>query len=322
VKEPIGSERDAGDLYPPTEPHESGFLSVSGGYRLAYEICGNPAGRPVVFLHGGPGAGCWPVHRRLFDPEAYRIILFDQRGAGRSTPAASLEANTTAELVKDIETLREHLRVRRWVVCGGSWGSTLALTYAAAHPQACRALVLRGIWMGRQSDLEWWLKALPMVYPEYWQAFVEHIPQAERHDLLDAYYRRLTHPDPAVHMPAAVAWVTYETQCETLLCIEHPEAPADTSTLAMARIEAHYMKHAWFGASELLDSVPKFRHVPGAIVHGRYDMLCPVDAAVALAAAWPQARLHIAPDAGHSALEPTTRRLLIAATDRFRSLDD
>ncbi len=316
-------ERGGGNLYPEIEPYETGFLQVSGGHRLVYDLCGNPRGRPVVFLHGGPGAGCWAVHRRFFDPEAYRIILFDQRGAGRSTPAASLEANTTAHLVDDIETLRRHLDVRRWVVFGGSWGSTLALAYAATHPDACRALVLRGIWLCRNSDLHWWFKGIRMFYPEYWRAFVAHVPASERDDLLDAYCRRLTNPDPAIHMPAAVSWVTYETRCETLLPAENSEAPADAGTLAMARIEAHYMRHASFlGATQLLDSVPIFRHVPAVIVHGRYDMLCPVDGAIALAEAWPEATLAIAPDAGHSALEPATRRLLVAATDRFRSLDD
>ncbi|HEY4647267.1 MAG TPA: alpha/beta fold hydrolase, partial [Steroidobacteraceae bacterium] len=205
------------DLYPPIEPYETGFHPVSDGHCLAYELCGNPHGRPVVFLHGGPGAGCTPTHRRFFDPAVYKIVLFDQRGAGRSTPAASVDANTTAHLVDDIESLRRHLRTDRWAVFGGSWGSTLGLAYAAAHPEACRALILRGIWLCRPIDLQWWFDGIRLVYPEYWQAFVARIPPAERHDLLDAYLRRLLAPDPAVHMPAAIAWEKYETSCERLM---------------------------------------------------------------------------------------------------------
>lgn len=315
--------RSTGNLYPEIEPYATGFLPVSGGHRLAYELCGNPEGRPVVFLHGGPGAGCGTVHRRFFDPAVYRIFLLDQRGAGRSTPAARIDANTTADLVADIETFRRHFDVRRWVVFGGSWGSTLALAYAAAHPDVCRALVLRGIWLCRRSDLEWWFDGLRIIFPEYWQEFVSHIPEAERDDLLEAYFRRLIDPDPAVHMPAAVAWVTYETRCETLLPHAGGQESPSESTLALARIEAHYMRHdSFLGKTELLDAVPGFRHVPAVIVHGRYDMLCPVDGAVALARAWPEATLLIVPDAGHSALEPGTRQRLIEATDRFRSIDD
>jgi len=311
------------DLYPPIEPYETGFHPVSDGHCLAYELCGNPHGRPVVFLHGGPGAGCTPTHRRFFDPAVYKIVLFDQRGAGRSTPAASVDANTTAHLVDDIESLRRHLRTDRWAVFGGSWGSTLGLAYAAAHPEACRALILRGIWLCRPIDLQWWFDGIRLVYPEYWQAFVAHIPPAERHDLLDAYLRRLLAPDPAVHMPAAIAWEKYETSCERLMPPDQNVSLPAANPLAMPRIEAYYMRHASFlRENELIDAVPRFRHVPGVIVHGRYDMLCPVEAAVALAAAWPEAQLTIVPDAGHSALEPGTRRQLVAATDRFRDLVD
>ncbi len=311
------------DLYPPIEPYETGFLSVSGGHRLAYELCGNPDGRPVVFLHGGPGAGCTPTHRQFFDPAAYKIVLFDQRGAGRSTPAASIDDNTTAHLVGDIESIRRHFNIERWVVFGGSWGSTLALAYAAAHPEACRALVLRGIWLCRPIDMQWWFDGIRLIYPEYWQAFVDHIPPSERHDLLEAYLRRLLDPDPAIHMPAAIAWEKYETSCERLLPPDGADSSPQQNVLSMPRIEAYYMHHASFlRENELIDAVPRFRHVPGVIVHGRYDMLCPVDAAVALAAAWPEATLSIVPDAGHSALEPGTRRQLVAATDRFRDLDD
>lgn len=319
----MNDERSGGDLYPPIEPYETGVLAVSDGHRLAYELCGNPQGRPVVFLHGGPGAGCATVHRRFFDPAVYRIVLFDQRGSGRSTPAASIEANTTPDLVRDIEALRRHLDVRRWVVFGGSWGSTLALAYAAKHPEACRALVLRGIWLSRPSDLTWWLEGLRIFFPEHWHAFVRYIPAGERGDLLEAYFRRLVDLDPAVHMPAAAAWVTYEASCETLLPRAEPPEPPNIGTLALARIEAHYMRNAAFlSEGELLGAVPRFRHVPAVIVHGRYDMLCPVDGAVELAEEWRTAALTIVPDAGHAALEPGIRRALIEATDRFRALDD
>jgi proline iminopeptidase len=310
------------DLYPAIEPYESGFLPVADGHRLAYELCGNPNGTPVVFLHGGPGAGCTPTHRRFFDSNAYRIVLFDQRGAGRSTPYASIIDNTTAHLVADIETLRQHLRIERWVVFGGSWGSTLGLAYAAAHPEACRALILRGIWLCRPIDIRWWFEDLRLVYPDYWQEFAGHIAPDERHDLLGAYLRRLTHPDPTIHMPAAVAWERYEMSCATLLPSRKNGAAPRASVLSMSRIEAHYMHHgAFLRDSELIDSVPRFRHVPGVIVHGRYDMLCPVEGAVALATAWPEAMLSIVADAGHSALEPATRRQLVAATNRFRTQD-
>jgi proline iminopeptidase, Neisseria-type subfamily len=272
-----------------------------------------------VFLHGGPGAGCNPTHRRFFDPAVYRIVLFDQRGAGRSTPLASVHENTTQHLVSDIETLRRHLHIDRWVVFGGSWGSTLALAYAAAHPEACRALVLRGIWLCREIDLDWWFGPIRLIYPEYWQAFVDPIPAEERGDLLGAYLRRLLDPDPAVHMPAAITWDRYETSCATLM---PPVAePLRANMLSMPRLEAHYMHHRCFmRENELIDAVPRFRHVPGVIVHGRYDMLCPVEGALELAAAWPAAQLVIVPDAGHAATEPGIRRALVAATDRFRNL--
>jgi proline iminopeptidase len=310
---------DLRDLYPPIEPYHTGALHVSGGHRLVYEQCGNPAGRPVVFLHGGPGAGCTPIHRQFFDPRVYRIVLFDQRGAGRSTPYASIVENTTAHLVSDIESIRQHLNIRQWVVFGGSWGSTLALAYAAAHPEACRALVLRGIWHCRAIDLTWWFENIRMVYPDYWRAFAEHIPSQERGDLLDAYLRRLLDPNPAIHLPAAISWDTYETSCEKLLPAALTPNASIEGILAMPRLEAYYMRNsAFLRENELIDAVPRFRHVPAEIVHGRYDMLCPLEGAVTLAAAWPEARLSIVPDGGHSALERGIRQKLVAATDRFR----
>jgi proline iminopeptidase len=314
---------DVPDLYPPIEPYDSGFLVVSADHTLAYEICGNPSGRPVVFLHGGPGAGCTAMHRRFFDPCAYKIVLFDQRGAGRSTPVASVVDNTTAHLVSDIESLRLHLGIERWIVFGGSWGSTLALAYAAAHPEACRALVLRGVWLCRESDIDWWFAQLRFVYPEHWADFASHIPRDERCDLLQAYLRRLLDPDPAVHRPAAAAWEKYEMSGATLLPKGNDHGLAPANALSLSRIEAHYMHHRCFmRENELLDAVPRFRHVPGVIIHGRYDMLCPVEGAFTLAAAWPEATLSIVPDAGHSATEPGIRRELVAAMDRFRNLDE
>ncbi len=311
------------DLYPPIEPHEEGVLPVGDGHRLAYELCGNPRGRPVVFLHGGPGSACVPEHRRFFDPGHWRIVLFDQRGAGRSRPLASLAANTTADLVGDIEAVRRHLGISRWVVFGGSWGSTLALAYAGTHPEACRALVLRGIWLCRPADLDWWLYGARIVYPDYWAEFAGHVPAAERGDLLAAYSRRLDDPDPAIHMPAAVAWKTWETRCATLMPNAAAKQAADGRTLAMARLEAHYFRHGAFVTPDgLLAGVDRFRQVPGVIVHGRYDMICPLDGARQLADAWPEAGFVVVPDAGHSAFEPGIRRQLVAATDRFRGLGE
>ena len=306
------------ELYPPLSPYDSGVLPVSGGHRLAYEICGNRQGFPAVFLHGGPGAGCAPSHRRFFDPAVYRIVLFDQRGAGQSTPYASIENNTTADLVEDIEQLRRHLGIERWLVFGGSWGSTLALAYAARHAERCAALVLRGIWLCRPRDLQWWFEGIRMVFPDYWKDYVGHIPEAERGDLLAAYSRRLNDPDPTVHTPAAVAWDRYETLCSRLLPVG---AGAGGSRLALARLEAHYMTHgAFLRPNELVEAVPRFRHVPGIIIHGRYDMLCPLEGAFELAAAWPEASLEVVANAGHSALEPGISQRLVAATDRFRAL--
>jgi len=310
------------DLYPAIEPYETGMLDVGDGHRLFYELSGNPNGKPVVFLHGGPGSGCTPDHRRFFDPARYRIVLFDQRGAGRSLPTASIENNTTQHLVADIERLRRHLGIARWVVFGGSWGSTLGLAYIAAHPEACVAIALRGIWLCRKPDLDWWLYGLRTVFTETWDAFAGYLPEAERGDLLENYFRRLIDPDPAVHMPAAVAWKTYESRCTTLIPSAGAEKPPTPRTLAMSRIEAHYIRHmAFLGQTELLDALPRFRHVPAVIVHGRYDMICPAEGAVTLHRAWPEAGFTMVPDAGHSAMEPGIRRALVAATDRFADLD-
>jgi proline iminopeptidase len=307
------------ELYPVIEPYQTGVLEVSGGHHLSYEVCGNPNGLPAVFLHGGPGAGCEADHRRFFDPSFYRIVLFDQRGAGRSIPSASIENNTTAYLVDDIETLRRRLEVDQWLVFGGSWGSTLALAYAAAHPHTCLGLILRGIWICRPVDLRWQFYDARRVFPEHWQLFAEHVPPAERDDLLGAYWKRLNDPDPAVHLPAANRWAAYESNCLSLLPSVQAKMPTHTNMLAMARIEAHYMRNrAFLRQGQLLQGISRFRSVPGVIVHGRYDMLCPVDGAFTLAKAWPEARFSIVPNAGHAVTEPGILSQLVEATDRFR----
>lgn len=309
-------------LYPAIEPHETGFLEVTGGHTLAYEVSGNPDGQPVVFLHGGPGVGCVPDHRRFFDPKAYRIVLFDQRGAGRSFPNASIDNNTTQDLVEDIEALRIHLAVKDWVVFGGSWGSTLALAYGVTYPGSCRAFVLRGTWLCRQVDLDWWFRGIKSVFPDNWRAFAEFVPPVDRDNLLEAYFARLVDPDPAVHMPAAVAWKTYERRCATLLGGPMTDMPAVESTLAVSRLEAHYMRNlAFLGSGELLRGISRLRHLPSIMVHGRYDMICPIEGAFAVAEAWPEAELCIVPDAGHSAWEPGICKRLVEATDSFRSLE-
>lgn len=311
------------ELFPPIEPYATGKLPLDGRHTMYWEQCGNPHGQPVVFLHGGPGAGATPTHRRFFDPLAYRIIIFDQRGAGRSAPLGELADNTTGHLVADMERLREHLGVERWVVFGGSWGSTLALAYAQLYPERCRALVLRGIFLCRRSEVDWFLYGIRTVFPEPWRQFVSLIPEAERADLLAAYYRRLTDPDPAVHLPAARAWSVYEGGCSTLL--PNPDTVAafgeDRMALGLARIEAHYFTHEIRGpADDLVAGINRIRRIPATIVQGRYDMVCPPVSADELARAWPEAHYVVVNDAGHSAMEPGIRAQLVAATERAKRL--
>ena len=310
-------------LFAPIEPFDSGFLAVDDRHRLYWEQSGRPDGVPVVFLHGGPGAGCAPTHRRFFDPEHYRIILFDQRGAGRSTPAGSLVDNTTPHLVADMERLRRELGVERWVVFGGSWGSTLGLAYAQAHPNRCRALVLRGIFLGDEIEIDWFLHGIGRFFPEAYRAFAEAIPAAERDDLLGAYYRRLTGGDRAARRGAALAWSRYEGSCSTLLPSQDTVLNFSELDFAerLARIEAHYFVHRLFvPEGGLLAGVESIRHIPAVIVQGRYDMVCPIMTADRLARAWPEATYDIVADAGHAALEPGIRRALISATERFKRL--
>jgi len=311
------------ELYPPLEPFASGMSTLDGRHQMYWEEAGNSRGVPVVFLHGGPGAGATPAHRRFFDPGHYRIVVFDQRGAGRSRPHAELADNTTPHLVADIETLRRQRGIDRWIVFGGSWGSTLALAYAEAHPERVRALVLRGIFLGRQREIDWFLYGARAVFPEAWRAFAECIPESERGDLLAAYCRRLGDSDPAVHMPAARTWSAYEGACSTLLPnAETANAFAeDRTALGLARIEAHYFHNRAFLADDaLVAGVGRLRRLPATIIQGRYDMVCPIESADDLARAWPEANYVIVPDAGHSAMEPGIRAALVAAMERCKTL--
>jgi len=309
------------DLFPPLEPYSTGTLRPDGRHSLYYEQCGNPSGVPVLFLHGGPGAGATPAHRRFFDPSFYRIVIFDQRGAGRSTPTAELTDNTTQQLIADIEMLRTLLGVDRWLLFGGSWGSTLALAYGEAHPQRCLGFVLRGIFLCRDSEVDWFLHGLAQVFPEPHRAFAGFLPESERGDLLGHYYRRLTNPDPSVHRPAARAWSAYEAACSTLLPNADNVAAVndDRVALALARIEAHYFVNRIFlPLNALMDNLPRIARLPAVIVHGRYDMVCPIGTADMLARAWPGSEFSIVADAGHSAMEPGVRAALVGATERFK----
>jgi proline iminopeptidase len=311
------------DLFPEIEPYASGRLPLGGSHVMYWEQAGNPRGTPVLFLHGGPGAGAAAAHRRFFDPRYYRIIIFDQRGCGRSLPHGELAGNTTPNLVADIEALRRHLNVRRWILFGGSWGSTLALAYGVRWPEHCAGFVLRGIFLGTQKEVSWFLYGMGTFFPEAWRNFSEALPDSERSDLLANYYSRLTHPDPAIHMPVAAAWSRYETVCSNL--IPRPEEPsavftADAAALALARIEAHYFVHDVFlEDGELLKKARRLRHIPSIIVQGRYDMVCPIVTADALAHSWPEAKYVIVPDAGHSAMEPGIRAALVRATEAMKA---
>lgn len=308
-------------LFAEVEPYASGWLAVGGGHEIYWETCGNPRGAPVVFLHGGPGGGSLPHHRRFFDPAFWRIVLFDQRGAGRSIPAASIADNTTAHLVADLERLREALGIARWLLFGGSWGATLALAYAEAHAERCLGLVLRGIFLARPAEIEWFVYGMRHIFPEAWRAFAGFLPEHERGDLLRNYYRRLVDPNPAVHLPASRAWDRYEGACSTLLPQEG-SMPIDTdaAALSIARIEAHYFVHdAFLGDNQLLRNVARIRALPCTIVQGRYDIVCPTATADELARAWPEAEYVIVPDAGHSVREPGITRELVAAVERMRA---
>lgn len=310
-------------IYPETEPFNQGRLKVSDLHEIYFEEVGNPKGKPVLFIHGGPGGGIEPSHRRYFDPKKFRVILFDQRGCGQSTPYAELKENTTWDLVADIEKLRHHLKVEQWIVFGGSWGSTLALLYAETHPTHVSAMVLRGIFLCRKQEIDWFYqKGASHVFPDFWEPYREAIPAEERGDFVRAYYKRLTDPNRAVRMPAARAWSVWEGSTSRLIPDRGMiDATGDDEFAeAFARIECHYfingiwMRHD----NQILEDVHKIRHIPCEIVHGRYDVVCPVENAWDLHKAWPESRLHIVADAGHSAKEPGILVKLIEAMERLK----
>ncbi|MBX7080899.1 MAG: prolyl aminopeptidase [Nannocystaceae bacterium] len=310
-------------FYPEIEPYETGMLQVSDIHSIYYEQSGNPRGKPVVFLHGGPGGGTDPKQRRFFDPAVYRIVLFDQRGCGKSRPHAELTDNTTWHLVADMELLRERLGIATWQVFGGSWGSTLALAYAQKHPERVSELVLRGIFMLRHKELAWFYQeGASALFPDAWEKYLAAIPAAEHADLIAAYHRRLTSPDPAVQLAAARAWSVWEASTSFLYPSDDfiAHAGEDAFATAFARIECHYFTHGGFFEVEdqLLRDVGRIRHVPAVIVQGRYDVVCPMMSAWDLHRAWPEAQFEVVPDAGHSAYEPGIVHALVQATDRFR----
>jgi proline iminopeptidase len=309
-------------MYPAIEPYRHGFLITGDGHEVYWELCGNPKGKPVIFLHGGPGSGCSTTYRRLFDPKRYNVLLFDQRGCGRSKPHASLENNTTWHLVADIERLRtEILKTEESLVFGGSWGSTLALAYAQKHSERVNALILRGIFTARHSELQWFYQeGASLLFPDAWEDFLAPIPPIERNDLAGAYRKRLTSSDHAVQLEAAHAWSQWEDRTITLLPNKrHQQAHArDEAALAFARIENHYfVNHAFMEEGQLLRDAYKLKDIPGVIVQGRYDVCTPATTAWALHKAWPEAEFHLVDDAGHAFDEPGNLKLLLAATDKF-----
>ena len=309
-------------LYPSIEPYRTGRLRVSPQHEIYYEECGNPRGKPAVFVHGGPGAGADARSRRFFDPRRYRIVVFDQRGCGRSRPHASLVDNTTWHLVADMEQLRTHLGIERWLVFGGSWGSTLALAYAQTHPKRVTEIVLRGIFMLRKWEIDWFYQSgASAIFPDRWEDYLAPIPKRERNDLVDAYYRRLTSPNRRTQIKAARAWSVWEA-ATSFLRVDDANVERwgeDQFAIQIARIECHYFVNKGFMRREdqLLRGVGRIRHIPGVIVQGRYDVVCPMQTAWDLHRAWPEAEFHVVPDAGHSALEPGNTDALVAATDAF-----
>ncbi len=331
------------EFYPDTKPYDQGKLDVGDGHQLHWEQSGNPSGVPVLFLHGGPGSGCNPHQRRYFDPDHYRAVLFDQRGAGLSTPYAGTDANTTSHLIDDIEALRNHLKIDRWLVFGGSWGSTLALVYAIAHRDRCLALVLRGIFLASQGELDWFMTGMGQIFPDANRNFLNFLPPEERAEPMASYHRRLMDADPKIHLPAAASWGRYETVCSTLRPGPGARSPAPTfdspiggnqghwkSMLGIARIEAHYfINNMFLEENYILDNMAPLKGLPVAIVQGRYDIVCPPITADRLARAWNAVNAGIegasvgytiVDDAGHSAMEPGIRRALIAACDAFKAL--
>jgi proline iminopeptidase len=316
------SVSDRKTLYPAIEPYRTEYLPVGDGHELYFEECGNRDGIPVIFMHGGPGSSADINDRRYFDPKIYRIILMDQRGAGRSKPYASLHENTTWKLVSDFEKLRAHLQIERWLVFGGSWGSTIALTYSIQHPEPVLGLVLRGIFMIRKQEIHWFYQSgADAIYPDAWEEYRDAIPANERGDFVRAYYQRLTNPDPAVQLKFAHPWSRWEIACSKLYTPHESVTATVTDEFAVrfARIEAHYFINQGFFESDgwILKNVDRIRHIPAVIVQGRYDIVCPMTSAWDLHRAWPEAELQIIHDAGHSRSEPGIMDALIRATDRF-----
>jgi len=306
------------DLHPPLKPYVTHHVRVDDLHTLYVEESGNPSGLPVVFLHGGPGAGCAPYHRQYFDPSVYRIVLFDQRGCGKSTPHASLENNTTWDLVADIEFIRKHLHIKQWVVFGGSWGSTLALVYAETHPESVCGLILRGIFLARDKDVQWFYQqGTNKLFPDYWEKFIKPIPESERDDMVGAYYRQLTGDNEVQKLRAAKAWSVWEGMTATLQADDSVVGSfsASHTALSVARIECHFfMNSCWLKPNQIIADIEKIRHIPAYIVQGRYDVICPTEQAWELANAWPEADLNIVADAGHAVVEPGITRCLLKAT--------
>ncbi len=310
--------------YPETEPFSTGRLKVSDLHDIYYEEVGNPNGKPALFIHGGPGGGIEPSHRRYFDPKYFRVVLFDQRGCGKSTPHAELRENTTWDLIHDIEKLRQHLKIEKWIVFGGSWGSTLSLLYAETYPERVSALVLRGIFLCRRKEIQWFYQSgASRIYPDVWEEYVKPIPENERGDFVSAYYKRLTSENRDIRIQAAKAWSTWEGATSRLIpdleMIRH--SGEDHFAEAFARIECHYFINGiWMrNDNQILEDIHKIRHIPCEIIHGRYDVVCPVENAWDLHRAWPESRLHIVPDAGHSAKEPGILTKLIEAVERLKT---
>lgn len=311
------------DLYPPITPYSSGYLELDHGHQMYWEQSGNPDGVPIVFLHGGPGGVGAPINRQFFDPDHYRIILYNQRGAGRSNPHGSIEHNTLPELVDDIEKIRGHLNIEKWHLFGGSWGSTLALAYAAKHSQRCISMILRGIFLMEQEEVDWFMHGMRSFFPEAWEQFAHFIPEDERGNLLDGYYKRLTGKDADIVTEAAIRWCLYESACASL--IPHYETittkEQKDNAVSLARIECHYFKNNVIAPkNSLLTKVDAFRAVPSTIIQGRYDTVCPISTAHRLHQAWPEADYIIVPDGGHAALDPAIRSRLIEATENAKTL--
>lgn len=311
------------DLFPAITPYSTGYLTVDSIHTLYWEQSGNPDGIPVVLLHGGPGAGASPLHRRFFDPDHYRIIIFDQRGAGRSAPLGSIENNTTQALIEDIEALRKHLNVEKWHLFGGSWGSTLSMLYAIEHPKCCISIIMRGIFLCEAYEIDWFLHGIQTIFPEAWEQFTGILDGHEKEDILESYYNRLTHENSDIQMEAAIRWSLYEGACSSLLPNYETITTQDQKkhALALARLEAHYFKHELISPeNSILNRLDKIRHIPTTIIQGRYDIICPIRTANKLHQAWPEADYIVVPDAGHSALDPTLRSRLIEATESAKTL--